>query len=221
MEALHCWYVECALVTEHPEEISNRQWVLADVRVFLITSGIHPLDVFLQCIVIWLLDWRKVFLLLIIAYEHDETYNTSNYPLLLDGHPQHYPQHFHQKWSHLGQSQTEECWIYPGNEKILSSVIPCNSRKKNGECLLQRASCLSKVICCLLFVSPELSSGRDLVIQMSVWRPPSNVRNFLSGAYLENGMTYLDDIWFVGGARAEGAHGDLDGGQKSSEVKWG
>ena len=80
-------------------------------------------------------------------------------------------------------------------------------------------------------------------------------------------MTYLDDIWYVGGsrsevahaefwvwqmpikyliciiyakicpehfsgtvcptwmicgrARAEGAHGDLDGGQRSSEVKWG
>ena len=26
---------------------------------------------------------------------------------------------------------------------------------------------------------------------------------------------------FVGRARAEGAHGDLDGGQRSSEVKWG
>ena len=29
------------------------------------------------------------------------------------------------------------------------------------------------------------------------------------------------DIWYVGRARAEGAHGDLDGGQRSSEVKWG
>ena len=34
-------------------------------------------------------------------------------------------------------------------------------------------------------------------------------------------MPHLDDIWYVGRARAEGAHGDLDGGQKSSEVKWG
>ena len=34
-------------------------------------------------------------------------------------------------------------------------------------------------------------------------------------------MPHLDDIWYVGRARAEGAHGDLDGGQRSSEVKWG
>ena len=134
-----------------------------------------------------------------------------------------------------------------------------------------------------LLVSPELSSGRDLVIQMSVRRVPSAVHVFLSGIYLGNHMTYLDDIWYVGGsrsevahaefwawqmpilinyakimqirylkvpnlhnlcknlseaflgirmphlddiwyvgrARAEGAHGDLDGGQRSSEVKWG
>ena len=32
-------------------------------------------------------------------------------------------------------------------------------------------------------------------------------------------MPHLDDIWYVGRARAEGAHGDLDGGQRSSEVK--
>ena len=56
------------------------------------------------------------------------------------------------------------------------------------------------------FVSPELSSGRDLVIQMPVRRPPSAVRYFLSEAYLRNRMTYLDDIWYVGGARAEVAH---------------
>ena len=31
-------------------------------------------------------------------------------------------------------------------------------------------------------------------------------------------MPHLDDIWYVG--RAEGAHGDLDGGQRSSEGKW-
>ena len=34
-------------------------------------------------------------------------------------------------------------------------------------------------------------------------------------------MPHLDDIWCVGRARAEGAHGDFDGGQRSSEVKWG
>ena len=43
-------------------------------------------------------------------------------------------------------------------------------------------------------VSPELSSGRDLVIQMSVRRAPSAVHGFLSGAYLGIRMTYLDDI---------------------------
>ena len=56
----------------------------------------------------------------------------------------------------------------------------------------------------VLFVSPELSSGRDLVIQMSgaacgVRRPPSAVHGFLSGAYLGIRMTYLDDIWYVSG----------------------
>ena len=34
-------------------------------------------------------------------------------------------------------------------------------------------------------------------------------------------MSHLDDIWYVGRARDEGAHADLDGGQRSSEVKWG
>ena len=32
---------------------------------------------------------------------------------------------------------------------------------------------------------------------------------------------HLDDIWYVGRARAEGTHDDLDGGPRSSEVKWG
>ena len=72
----------------------------------------------------------------------------------------------------------------------------------------------------LIFVSPELSSGRDLVIQMcvcaacSVRRPPSAVRRppsmfFLSGAYLGNRMTYLDDIWYVGGSRSEVVHAEF------------
>ena len=34
-------------------------------------------------------------------------------------------------------------------------------------------------------------------------------------------MPHLDDIWYVDRARAEGAHSDLDEGQRSSEVKWG
>ena len=34
-------------------------------------------------------------------------------------------------------------------------------------------------------------------------------------------MSHLDDIWYVGRARAEGAYGDLDGGQRLSEVKLG
>ena len=34
-------------------------------------------------------------------------------------------------------------------------------------------------------------------------------------------MPHLDDIWYVGRARAEVVYGDLDGGQRSSEVKWG
>ena len=61
----------------------------------------------------------------------------------------------------------------------------------------------------LIFVSPELSSGRDLVIQMSVRRTASAVHVFLSGAYLGNCMTYLDDIWYVGGARSEVAHAEF------------
>ena len=34
-------------------------------------------------------------------------------------------------------------------------------------------------------------------------------------------MPHLDDILYVGRARTEGAHSDLHGGQRSSEVKWG
>ena len=34
-------------------------------------------------------------------------------------------------------------------------------------------------------------------------------------------MPHMDDIWYVGRARAEGAHDDLHGDQRSSEVKCG
>ena len=44
---------------------------------------------------------------------------------------------------------------------------------------------------------------------MSVRRPPSAVHGFLSGAYLGNRMTYLDDIWYVGGSRSEVAHAEF------------
>ena len=72
------------------------------------------------------------------------------------------------------------------------------------------------VKCCYVhvwnfIVSPELSSGRDLVIQMSVRRVPSAVHVFLSGAYLGNRMTYLDDIWYVSGARSEVVHAEFYG----------
>ena len=59
------------------------------------------------------------------------------------------------------------------------------------------------------FDLPELSSERDLVIQMSVPGAPSTVRVYLSGAYLGNRMTYLDDIWYVGGAMSEVAHAEF------------
>ena len=42
-----------------------------------------------------------------------------------------------------------------------------------------------------------------------VWRPPSAVHGFLSGAYLGIRMTYLDDIWYVGGSRSEVAHAEF------------
>ena len=48
-----------------------------------------------------------------------------------------------------------------------------------------------------------------------------NLCKNLSGAYPGNRMPQMNDIWCMGRARAEGAHGDLDGGQRSSEVKWG
>ena len=60
----------------------------------------------------------------------------------------------------------------------------------------------------MLFVSPELSSGRDLVIQCLCGVRPLSMF-FLSGAYLGNRMTYLDDIWYVGGARSEVAHAEF------------
>ena len=60
----------------------------------------------------------------------------------------------------------------------------------------------------VIFVSPELSSGRNLVIQMLVRRAASAVHGFLSGAYLGNRMTYLDDI-YVGGSRSKVAHAEF------------
>ena len=47
------------------------------------------------------------------------------------------------------------------------------------------------------------------MIQMSVRRPASGVRGFLSGAYLGIRMTYLDDIWYVDGSRSEVAHAEF------------
>ena len=44
---------------------------------------------------------------------------------------------------------------------------------------------------------------------MSVRRAPSANHGFLSGAYLGNRMTYLDDIWYVGGSRSEVAHAEF------------
>ena len=65
----------------------------------------------------------------------------------------------------------------------------------------------------VLFVSPELSSGRDLVIQMSVRRAVCGVRRppsmfFCPEHNLGNRLTYRDDIWYVGGARSEVAHAE-------------
>ena len=64
----------------------------------------------------------------------------------------------------------------------------------------------------MLSVSFELSSGRDLVIQMSVRRAGSAVRRpcfFCPEHISRNRMTYLDDIWYVGGARSEVAHAEF------------
>ena len=44
---------------------------------------------------------------------------------------------------------------------------------------------------------------------MSVRRPPSVVSVFMYGAFLGNRMPYLDDIWYVGGARAKDAHAEF------------
>ena len=60
----------------------------------------------------------------------------------------------------------------------------------------------------IVFVSPELSSGRDLLSNPNVCGACA-VRGFLSRAYLGNRMTYLDDIWYVGGARSEVAHDEF------------
>ena len=83
-----------------------------------------------------------------------------------------------------------------------------------GQCILKNTLkygglCALVCFCSVVIVSPELSSGRDLVIQMSVRRAPSAVHGFLSGAYLKNRMTYLDDIWYVGGSRSEVAHAEF------------
>ena len=57
----------------------------------------------------------------------------------------------------------------------------------------------------LLFVSPELSSEREIAIQMSL----HHRTHFLSGTFLGKRMPYLDDIWYVGEATVEGVHAEL------------
>ena len=93
---------------------------------------------------------------------------------------------------------------------VLSCLDYCNgllsSVTKSHILRLQR---LQNWAARIIFVSPELSSGRDLVIQMSVRRAPSAIHGFLSGAYLGIRMTYLDDIWYVGGSRSEVVHAEF------------
>ena len=65
-------------------------------------------------------------------------------------------------------------------------------------------------MCCghdSLFVSPELSSGRDLVIQMSVRRPPSVIfcPEYISGTVWPTLMIF--GMWV--GARVEVAHAEF------------
>ena len=62
-----------------------------------------------------------------------------------------------------------------------------------------------------IFFSPELSSERDIAILLSVRRPESVVRcpPFLFGAYLGNSMHWLDDISWVGEARAKDVHAEF------------
>ena len=78
-------------------------------------------------------------------------------------------------------------------------------------CSCRCSSNYKEIIHSMRFCLSELRSVRDLVIQMPVRRAPSVF--FLggggSGAFLRNRMPYLDDIWYVGGARAEGAHAEF------------
>ena len=111
-------------------------------------------------------------------------------------------------WSLIQQWQDGQTW------KLYEGLIFCGPQSEKPALKWQNKS--NMVENNMLFVSPELSSGRDLVIQMSVRRAPSAVccplsvvRGFLSGAYLGNRMTYLDDIWYVGGARSEVAHAEF------------
>ena len=54
-----------------------------------------------------------------------------------------------------------------------------------------------------------LMSGPSCLLVIQVRRVPSTVRDFLSEAFLGNRMPYLDDICYVGGARAEVAHAEF------------
>ena len=77
--------------------------------------------------------------------------------------------------------------------------------------------CVCYAPCDLKLLSRLNLVQEDLVIQMSVRRAPSSavcrpcffVFCFLSGAFLGNRMPYLDNIWYVGGARAEVAHAEF------------
>ena len=61
------------------------------------------------------------------------------------------------------------------------------------------------LIISMIIVSPELNSGRDTAIQMSVRR----TLYFLSVTFVRNHMPYLVDICYVGDARAEGVHAEF------------
>ena len=88
---------------------------------------------------------------------------------------------------------------------------------KNITLSLQNIKCYN-IEKAFLFVSPELSSGRDSVIQMSVRRALCTSVIFFSGAFLGNRMPYLDDIWYVGG---RGGSSRWKGGAQIVDQWWG
>ena len=103
-------------------------------------------------------------------------------------------------------------WVTLGDflvRKIDSVDTKCGVQVNIPTCHFSERFLFRTVFCLAWTYVRKRLSNPNVCAACDVRRPPSAVHGFLSGAYLGNRMTHLDDIWYVGGSRSEVAHAEF------------